>query len=404
MRIGRSRASGGQEASAVLRFPILPERSWPSPIAQRRRARARAVKRHGWNATSFQMLEPGFRYWFDGDDACVAYVDTGRRVGGGGRAHRAPRAARARWRARFEAAARAAGRRVVLLRHRAALRRRARRWGACPSASSRCGTARAGPRRCSDSRSLREQLRRARAKGVTRARGRAAEELEPPRAPLRGGDRAADRRAGCAPADGADGLPGAAAAVRLRATSAATSWPSVDGAAWSAFLAAVPVYARQGGCSRTSCAIRRRRTAPRSCWWTRRCARAAARASGYVTLGLAPLSGAVRGWLRVARLWGAPLYDFEGLRAFKAKLRPARLGPHPPGLASEQPSRVLARVRRPARLRARELHALRRAPRCCARGLLVRLLAILLGALDGAARPARERPPLPLGRSSTGRG
>jgi len=36
------------------------------------------LKRYGWNATSFQILEPGFSYWFDGDDACIGYVDTGR--------------------------------------------------------------------------------------------------------------------------------------------------------------------------------------------------------------------------------------------------------------------------------------------------------------------------------------
>jgi phosphatidylglycerol lysyltransferase len=36
------------------------------------------LRRHGWNATSFQILEPGFSYWFAGDDALVAYVDTGR--------------------------------------------------------------------------------------------------------------------------------------------------------------------------------------------------------------------------------------------------------------------------------------------------------------------------------------
>ena len=41
------------------------------------RARVLALLReHGWNSTSFQVLEPGFRYWFD-QDACVAYVDTG---------------------------------------------------------------------------------------------------------------------------------------------------------------------------------------------------------------------------------------------------------------------------------------------------------------------------------------
>jgi phosphatidylglycerol lysyltransferase len=41
-----------------------------------------------------------------------------------------------------------------------------------------------------------------------------------------------------------------------------------------------------------------------------------------VTLGLAPLTGAVSRWLRLARWLGKPLYDFAGLRAFKAKLRP----------------------------------------------------------------------------------
>src|ERR1700760_2078829 len=34
------------------------------------------VRRFGWNATSFQSLEADFEYWFDGDDACVAYVET----------------------------------------------------------------------------------------------------------------------------------------------------------------------------------------------------------------------------------------------------------------------------------------------------------------------------------------
>lgn len=41
-----------------------------------------------------------------------------------------------------------------------------------------------------------------------------------------------------------------------------------------------------------------------------------------VTLGLAPLAGEVSPWLRLVRRWGKPLYDFEGLHTFKAKLRP----------------------------------------------------------------------------------
>ena len=44
----------------------------------------------------------------------------------------------------------------------------------------------------------------------------------------------------------------------------------------------------------------------------------------FVTLGLAPLAGEVRVPLRVARTLGGGLYSFEGLRAFKAKLQPTR--------------------------------------------------------------------------------
>jgi phosphatidylglycerol lysyltransferase len=42
----------------------------------------------------------------------------------------------------------------------------------------------------------------------------------------------------------------------------------------------------------------------------------------YATLGLSPLAGAVPLWLRAARIAGRSQYDFEGLCAFKAKLRP----------------------------------------------------------------------------------
>jgi phosphatidylglycerol lysyltransferase len=49
---------------------------------------------------------------------------------------------------------------------------------------------------------------------------------------------------------------------------------------------------------------------------------AAAERAPYVTLGLVPLSGEIAPWLRAARRWGNSLYDFDGLRAFKAKLKP----------------------------------------------------------------------------------
>jgi len=46
-----------------------------------------------------------------------------------------------------------------------------------------------------------------------------------------------------------------------------------------------------------------------------------------VTLGLAPLAGPLAWPLRFARKAGTVLFDFEGLRAFKAKLRPDRWDP-----------------------------------------------------------------------------
>jgi hypothetical protein len=44
--------------------------------------------------------------------------------------------------------------------------------------------------------------------------------------------------------------------------------------------------------------------------------------SDYVTLGLTPLAGRVAWPLRVARWISRPLFDFEGLRAFRERLRP----------------------------------------------------------------------------------
>jgi phosphatidylglycerol lysyltransferase len=49
--------------------------------------------------------------------------------------------------------------------------------------------------------------------------------------------------------------------------------------------------------------------------------------SPMVTLGLAPLAGQVVPALRLARSAGSVLFDFEGLRAFKARLRPSRWSP-----------------------------------------------------------------------------
>src|SRR5690349_1127848 len=70
---------------------------------------------------------------------------------------------------------------------------------------------------------------------------------------------------------------------------------------------------------------------------------AAAEGVPYVTLGLVPLMGEVGAWLRLFRRFGAALYDFDGLRAFKAKFKPRAWDPiylsYPPGVSA---SRALA--------------------------------------------------------------
>lgn len=47
----------------------------------------------------------------------------------------------------------------------------------------------------------------------------------------------------------------------------------------------------------------------------------------WVTLGLAPLAGPVSGWLRTTRSWSRPFFNFDGLASFKRKLRPQQWEP-----------------------------------------------------------------------------
>ena len=93
------------------------------------------------------------------------------------------------------------------------------------------------------------------------------------------------------------------------------------------FLSAIPIYARPGWFFED---FLRDPSAPNGTVELLVDAgmRAAAAASiPYVTLGLVPLSGEISPWLRAARRWASSLYDFDGLRAFKAKLKPRAWDP-----------------------------------------------------------------------------
>jgi phosphatidylglycerol lysyltransferase len=150
------------------------------PIRERALA---LVQRYGWNATSFQALEPGLEYWFSLDgEACIAYADTGSAWVAAG----APLAAEERF-----------------LEIVGAFSRRPRSvsggcassepsvdsnvWSQCNrwrSVSSQCGIPPAGLKSCAPAAALREQIRRAEAKRVI-VRQIPPEELADPTHPTR---------------------------------------------------------------------------------------------------------------------------------------------------------------------------------------------------------------------------
>jgi phosphatidylglycerol lysyltransferase len=299
-----------------------------SPDVETRRHVLALIQQHGWNSTSFQILEPGFQYWLDGDDACVGYVDTGSAwVVAGAPIARAERLAEVA--TRFAAAAAAHGRRVCCFGTEARFGELTQ-WPALRIGDQPVWAPRDWETGVRESKSLREQLRRARAKGVS-----------------------------VRPLDVSELAPGHAVRTQLDALIArwlATkqiapmgfivqldpfSFPeekryfvAVRDNAIVGFLAVIPIYARAGWFLED---LLRDPSAPNGT--TELMIDAAMRAAGeagvaHVTLGLAPLAGDVSPWLRFARRWGRALYDFEGLHAFKSKLKPRTWDPiflsHPP--------------------------------------------------------------------------
>ncbi len=284
------------------------------------------LRRHGWNATSFQILEQGFVYWFDGDSACVAYVDTGRAWVAAG----APIAAEAELSVvagRFVQAARERGRGVVFF----ATERRfihADGFTSLLIGEQPVYDPRSWPATLREAASLREQLRRARAKGVVVTPIDPAE-VARQGAPLRRSIEALILRW-----MGSKALPPMGFLVRVDPFGFAHERRSFvarlsDGAGGEivGFAAVVPVYARNGWFIED---LIRSPLAPNGTSEllvdaAMRCA--AELGSGYLTLGLSPLAGAVGAPLDVAKRYGAPLYDFDGLQAFKAKFRPRDWSP-----------------------------------------------------------------------------
>lgn len=259
-------------------------------------------------------------YWFDEQaDACVAYADTGTAWVVAGAPITAPECIRDAAE-HFVAAARNQGRRVCFFaaehRFTVATQFPALRIGEQPVWDPSTWAQTVGR-----AKSLREQLRRARAKGVT------VRQIRP------------------------DQLAHPANAARLAVEELIRQWLASRPMApmgflvqldpftfpderrffvaeqegrCLGFLALVPVYQRDGWLLED---LLRAPTAPNgtSELLIDAAMRVAAdEGSSFATLGLAPLAGRLPRWLQVARALGSSFYNFEGLHAFKNKLRPRR--------------------------------------------------------------------------------
>jgi phosphatidylglycerol lysyltransferase len=277
------------------------------------RERARKfVRRFGRDAVAWQGLDSVCQYWF-ADDACVAYVDTGSAWVAAG----SPLCAEGRGAAvakRFVAAAKERGRRACFfgVEHPEDL-------GTQPTVllgEQPIFDPAQWPATVARHRRLREQLRRARAKGV---RVRKVE----PRELAEGGElRAAIdsiavawlRRRRLEP------MGFVASVEPYRFADDHRYYLAERGDQPVAFTSLVPVPARHGWLVDDTL---RRENAPNGT--TELLLDAAVRdvaEAAFVSLGLAPLSGPVSPVLLAARAIGAPLYDFRSLHAFKQRLHP----------------------------------------------------------------------------------
>ncbi len=287
----------------------------PTSLPERARALA-ALRRFGWNATSFQVLGSGFSYWFSPDESCVAYVDTGRAWVVAGApvcaAENLSAAAHA-----FVAEATRRGRDAVFF----ATEQRAASmpgFASLPIGEQPVWDPREWHATLVRAKSVHAQLRRAGRKGVDITRVQAGLLTD-------GSGLRHEVDALVQSWQGARPLPPMGFLVEVEPFSFASErrlFVARRGERLVGLANAVPVYARGGWLVQD---LVRAPDAPNGTVEALVDAvmrDAAELGSDYLTLGLAPLAGAVPRPLRLAARYGAPLYDFAGLRAFKAKLGP----------------------------------------------------------------------------------
>ena len=283
-----------------------------------------ALRQFGSDAVSFQSLESGLKWWRDlpepeGTSAIVAYRDVGRSWIAVGTPlvadERKPEAVR-----RFCRAARVERRRGVFfgvesLDAFSGCRSLTLGLQSVLKPSVWDATLRRSPK-------LREQLRRARAKGVT-TRFVSAEEIEGDATLRRTVERLRDEWLGSRAMEPMTFLvsvePFEAPAEHLYVL-AERRGKAVQ------FLSAVPIYSRHGWLMED---MLRGIDAPNGT--TELVIDALMRRVGgdphWITPGLTPLTGEIPWWLRMTRVATIALYDFTGLRRFRSRLSPSSWRP-----------------------------------------------------------------------------
>lgn len=282
------------------------------------------MKRHGADAVSFQALKPGMEWWIDdpppeGSGAAVAYRPAGRSWIAVGTPLAEPRR-RGDAVKRFCSAARAEGRRPVFFGVEddtpfAGCRTLAIGLQPVLKPSEWERTLARWPR-------LREQLRRARAKGVG-VRQVAPGELAAGQ-PMRD---AVDRlRAEWLDSRAMEPMSFLVEVEPVYASGEHLYFVAERGGDAVQFLSAVPIYARRGWLMED---MLRGRGAPNGT--TELVIAALMRRLGgdpfWVTPGLTPMSGPMPWWLSVTRIATVALYDFSGLLRFRSRLHPAAWTP-----------------------------------------------------------------------------
>lgn len=294
-----------------------------SPAAERPGSVVERAVAHGRDAMAFLAVETAMRHWFDaeppeGTGACVAYFETpGAWVAACSPLVGADEQSFARQMhqaaSRFVQAARASGRRACFFGSEASDPGGMARLfvGEQPVFRPREWLADL-PRR----RRLREQLRRARAKGV-RARAVTPRDLEDGSTLRLEVERLAERWLRSRHIEPMGFL---VALEPFHSPSLHRYFVAELDGRLVGFLSAVPIGRR---CAWLVEDVVRSGNAPNGTTETLIVAlMRAEQDSAYVTLGLTPLSGAVAWPLRIVRWLSRPLFDFEGLRAFRERLHP----------------------------------------------------------------------------------